>query len=91
MKSKMARLVQYHDLFNNQEVFTARNRLSRNRPSLVTSINRTKTRLVFDNEDEKTKYYVEKAKRSVCKCHHPNFISGVCNYRNCFHSEKNHN
>lgn len=34
--------------------------------------------------------YIEKFKKSVCKCHHPHFIGGRCFYRTCRHTITNH-
>jgi len=77
MKTKT---VLYMDMFNPTETIMAKNKL-------VSELGYYKGRItqhVFENTKEA-------AQHKKCRCHHPNFIGGVCRFRNCAHDEAHHN
>jgi hypothetical protein len=77
MKSKM---VEYRDMFNPSQKITAKNKLVQS---------------WYQRSRDNIREYVsvntrEAAQHKKCRCHHPNFISDVCTYRNCNHDIYHH-
>ena len=77
MKTKR---VQYLDMFNPTETIVAPNKIQ----SWVGRSNYPIKEYVHLNTREEVQH-------KKCRCHHPNFINGVCHYRTCNHDEKHHN
>lgn len=82
--------MQYYDLFSHK-VIEAVNKLQTN-PEIVRAYLQHSEDLSakFLPKEQKEAYYREKAKHTECQCHHKQIINGVCSYRTCRHSDKEH-
>jgi len=70
------KIVLYRDLFNPENIIKAENKLSTPTP-------RPSIKSMLKK--------ITEPKPHKCKCRHQKMINGICVYRNCFHTIKEHN
>lgn len=79
--------VAYYDLFNQEEVVVASNRLwspTKLAPRVYTQIKEP----VYHGTREE--FLRERSKTTKCRCRHKFMVGGICHYRTCRHDEATH-